>query len=60
MRNHFGAIFAQKCSNLPQHQGDQIGRIFAFWVIVYFGHFKKYTISPNFWATIFHSKKYIF
>jgi hypothetical protein len=32
-------------------QGDQIGRIFANWVIVYFGRFFNCTSSPHFWAT---------
>jgi hypothetical protein len=34
------------------HQGDQIVRILAYFVIVFFGHFLKITErSPNFWAT---------
>jgi hypothetical protein len=33
-------------------QGDHIGRIFAYWVIVYFGQwFKNYRGSANFWVT---------
>jgi hypothetical protein len=37
----------------PREQGDQIGRIFAQWVIVYFGQFyKDYRSNPNFWATL--------
>jgi hypothetical protein len=32
-------------------QGDKIGRIFAYWVIVYFGSVLKITKSPHFWAT---------
>jgi hypothetical protein len=27
----------------PRKQGDQIGRIFAYWAIVYLGHFLKNT-----------------
>jgi hypothetical protein len=35
-----------------REQGDQIGRIFACWAIIYFRHcFENYTISSNFWAT---------
>jgi hypothetical protein len=34
------------------YKGDQIGRIFAHWVIVYFGHlFENYRTSTNFWGT---------
>jgi hypothetical protein len=40
------------------HQSDQIGRIFAFWVIVYFRRFFKLQISRNFWVTFFNSKNY--
>jgi hypothetical protein len=30
-------------------QGDQIGRIFGFWAIVFFGRFfEKYILSPTF------------
>jgi hypothetical protein len=39
-------------------QGDQIGRIFAFWAIVFFGVlYEKYKCSPNFCATFFSSVK---
>jgi tripartite-type tricarboxylate transporter receptor subunit TctC len=32
----------------PQEQGVQIGRIFAHWVIIYFGHyFETYRKSPQ-------------
>jgi hypothetical protein len=32
-------------------QGDQIGRIFAYWAIVSFGRFKEnFRSNPNFWA----------
>jgi hypothetical protein len=35
-------------------QGDQIGRIFVHWAMVYFGQFlENYRSTPNFWATIF-------
>jgi uncharacterized lipoprotein YmbA len=27
----------RRCKNLQRHQGDQIGRIFAYWVIAFFG-----------------------
>jgi hypothetical protein len=38
-------------------QGDQIGRIFAYWVIDCFGQFfENYRSSPKFLATIFHGK----
>jgi hypothetical protein len=36
------------------NQGDQIGRIFAFWVIVYFEQFfENYKNNPNFCAAFF-------
>jgi hypothetical protein len=38
-------------------QGDQIGRFFAAWVIVFFGQFfVNYRLSPNFWGYFFHGK----
>jgi hypothetical protein len=38
-----------------QEQGDRIGRNFAYWAIVYFGHFfENYKSGPKFWATFFH------
>jgi hypothetical protein len=38
-------------------QGDQIGRIFANWVIAYFGQFDEiYANSPTLLATFFHGK----
>jgi hypothetical protein len=41
-------------------QGDRIGRIFAYWVIVYFEHLcEKHRISQNIWATFFNGKSYI-
>jgi hypothetical protein len=41
-------------SHIVKHQGDQIRRIFAYWAIVYFGHFfEKYRRSPNF----FHGQR---
>jgi hypothetical protein len=30
-------------TSLTSNQGDQIGRIFAHWAVVYFGHFLKLT-----------------
>jgi hypothetical protein len=42
-------------------QGDQIGRIFAFWAIVFFGqNLENYRNSANFWATFFHDTIYIY
>jgi hypothetical protein len=40
------------------HQGDQIGRIFAYWVIVYYGQFyaKKYHRSKIFGLLLFMVK----
>jgi hypothetical protein len=32
----------KRWSWIPRHQGDQIGRIFAHWAIVYFGIFSKF------------------
>jgi hypothetical protein len=35
----------------PHEQGDRIGRIFAQWVIVYFGQFSENNRSrPHFWG----------
>jgi hypothetical protein len=43
-----------------QKQGYQIEGIFAYWTIVYFGHFlKNHRSSPNFWTTFYHSKSYV-
>jgi hypothetical protein len=42
-----------------QVQGDQIGRIFAQWVIVCFGQLhENYRTCPHFWATLFKCKVY--
>jgi hypothetical protein len=42
---------------LSLEQGDQIGRIFVYWVIVYFGQFvENYRSSPNIWTTFIHGK----
>jgi hypothetical protein len=40
-------------TNSAAQQGDQIGRIFAYWAVVYFGCFLKITKVPsaNYWAT---------
>jgi hypothetical protein len=38
-------------------QGDQIGRIFAYWAIVFFGLFsEKYWSSHNFGASFYQGK----
>jgi hypothetical protein len=38
-------------------QGEQIGRIFAYWAIVYTGHlFENYGSSPTFGDTILNGK----
>jgi hypothetical protein len=43
-----------------REQGDQIGRNFAHWTIVFFGRvIENYIISPNLLATIFHGKIYL-
>jgi hypothetical protein len=45
--------------SFPCNQGDQIGRIFARWAIVYFGQFfENCRSSPNFRAAIFSGKNY--
>jgi hypothetical protein len=42
-------------------QGDQIGRIFAHWAIVYFGQFfENDRRSLNFLATFFHDENFVF
>jgi hypothetical protein len=41
-----------KWINLGKGQGDQNGRFFATWVVVYFWHFfENYRRSANYWAT---------
>jgi hypothetical protein len=40
-------------------QGEQIGRIFAYRVIVYLGYFFNYLGSVNFGATFSQGKKII-
>jgi hypothetical protein len=41
-------------------KGDQIGRIYAQWAIVYFGQcFENYWSGANFWATLFHGTSYV-
>jgi hypothetical protein len=38
-------------------QGDQIGRLFAYWVVVYLGpYFLNYRSRPHFWESPFHDK----
>jgi hypothetical protein len=38
-------------------QGDQIRRIFAYWVIVFFGKIvENYKSSPNIWVSLFQGK----
>jgi hypothetical protein len=37
-----------------------LGRIFAYWAIVYFGHyFDNYRSTANYWATFLHSTSYV-
>jgi hypothetical protein len=50
--------FRTKWSYIPA-QGDQIGRIFAYWTTVCFGHFDDNKRSSNCWATFFHGKSYV-
>jgi hypothetical protein len=40
-----GIIHGEKKSSVVWHQGDQIGHIFAHWVIANFGHFFENYIS---------------
>jgi hypothetical protein len=43
-----------------QNQGDQIGRIFAYWSIIYFGlYFETYRCNANFWTTFFYGTSYV-
>jgi hypothetical protein len=47
--------YAKNVLDAATQQGDQIGLIFARWVIVYFGQwFENYRSSAHFWATFFH------
>jgi hypothetical protein len=49
---NFGHSFDKANSHLPWLQGDQIGRIFAQWAIIYYGQFlENYRCSPHFWVT---------
>jgi hypothetical protein len=42
-------------------EGDQIGRFFAYWAIVYFGLcFENYRNNPNYLATFCHGYALIF
>jgi hypothetical protein len=42
----------------PRKQGGQIGRIFAYWAIVFFGQlFENYRSSANSWATFFRKTR---
>jgi hypothetical protein len=46
---------------VDQNQGDQIGRIFACWVSVNFGHFfENYRSIPIFGGFFLHGKSYVF
>jgi hypothetical protein len=55
-----GSILRPNLSERPE-QGDQIGRIFAQWVVVFFGQLLKiYKNSPQFWSTFYQSKDDLF
>jgi hypothetical protein len=48
------------CQNKFLNQGDQIGRIFAYWATIYLGHFdENYRKSTNCLATFFHGKIHV-
>jgi hypothetical protein len=41
-------------------QGDQIGRIFAYWAIALFGQFfENFRWSTTIWAALFHGKSFV-
>jgi hypothetical protein len=45
---------------LPRQQGDQIGRNFAFWVIVFIVHFLNVAEVAHFGGLpFFHGKSYV-
>jgi hypothetical protein len=47
-------------STTHTYQGDQIGRIFAQWTIVFFGpFFDNYKTSSNSLSTYFHCRSYL-
>jgi hypothetical protein len=47
-------------TKLAHNQGDQIERILAHWVIVYFGQcFENHRSSAHFWAAFFHGAGYV-
>jgi hypothetical protein len=59
-------FYAWVCSHVLEFdisypdQGDQIGRIFAYWAIVYFEQFiKLHRRSPDIWTAYFHEKSYV-
>jgi hypothetical protein len=55
-RKRFLWIAQRQCDH-----GDQIGRIFAGWVIRLFGQvFWKFQTQPIFWGNFFHGKSYVF
>jgi hypothetical protein len=45
--------FSKKDFEREVKEGDQIGRIFEYWAITFFGQVWKitYVSSPNFWTT---------
>jgi hypothetical protein len=46
---------------LASNQGDQIGRIFACWAIVYSGQvFENYKSNPNCWAIFVPGTSYAY
>jgi hypothetical protein len=50
------AFFSELATKRRQqlHQGDQIGRIFAHWAIVYFEHFSKFSDVAEFFSFAYH------
>jgi hypothetical protein len=48
-------VFGKKSffSKASFSQGDQIGRIFAHWAVIFFGHLLNCNSSPTFSATFF-------
>jgi hypothetical protein len=52
--------YASSVSAVNERQGDQIGRILAYWAIVFFGlFFENYKRSPNVSATFIYCERYV-
>jgi hypothetical protein len=52
--------FKRKLKHVGYGQGDQIGRVFAYWATVFFGQFfLKNTIAAHSFCQLFSTVKYV-